>query len=618
MLRTVLVAIAMIGLSAQARAEGDALHRALFGYQHDTAAQSLSATAEVAAPLDAEPDPLCGTTVEGELVLDRDVSCTHVAFWIGSDSTLDLNGFTVEGALLGLGANVTIRNGTVARGHIECDGCLIEDVRVVDGTSFVVDVGLNATIRHCDFSGNEVAVDLYYGPPNSYVVIEDSTFENNDIAINNAKHNYTTASGNVFRKNRVGIRLYAELGDAVSFNTVEGNEFVENDVGVAFVFYRCYSDGQPTGPGYEYCHDGNVVDGNAFTANHASGVLFGGLPCSSYGLCTEVDASIEDNLFSGNGFASTQPFPSVDDGITVIGPPDVVDGVTIAGNFAVSNQDLGIEAPGAVDGGGNLASGNGNPLQCVGVACGSAWPQIDVAPSQYDFGQVDFGTRSTQIVTISNTGGSDLTVTSVELLPGADPAFEVDDAPALPAAVPPGGSVDVALAFEPTVEGLAGTTLRIASDDHEEPTVDVPLSGVGVPFDEQAMALLDDLDAAVASGDVRGTHRGTLGALRNLIESSGDLLERGWTNAACAQLEAARLRADGEFPPPDFVRGSGVPALAAEIADLRANLGCDLPPPPQGGPPGCGRGFEMAALVPPLAWLRRRRRPGRRATHRRA
>ncbi len=33
------------------------------------------------------------------------------------------------------------------------------------------------------------------------------------------------------------------------------------------------------------------------------------------------------------------------------------------------NADLGIEAPDAIDGGGNRASGNGNPLQCVGVAC---------------------------------------------------------------------------------------------------------------------------------------------------------------------------------------------------------------------------------------------------------
>jgi hypothetical protein len=34
------------------------------------------------------------------------------------------------------------------------------------------------------------------------------------------------------------------------------------------------------------------------------------------------------------------------------------------------NADLGIEAvPGVTDGGGNRATGNGNPLQCVSITC---------------------------------------------------------------------------------------------------------------------------------------------------------------------------------------------------------------------------------------------------------
>jgi hypothetical protein len=36
----------------------------------------------------------------------------------------------------------------------------------------------------------------------------------------------------------------------------------------------------------------------------------------------------------------------------------------------VDNGDLGIEAVlGVIDGGGNRAHANGNPLQCVGVIC---------------------------------------------------------------------------------------------------------------------------------------------------------------------------------------------------------------------------------------------------------
>jgi hypothetical protein len=44
--------------------------------------------------------------------------------------------------------------------------------------------------------------------------------------------------------------------------------------------------------------------------------------------------------------------------------------MTLTGNRARRNHDLGIEAVfGVIDGGGNLASGNGDPLQCLSVTC---------------------------------------------------------------------------------------------------------------------------------------------------------------------------------------------------------------------------------------------------------
>ena len=53
------------------------------------------------------------------------------------------------------------------------------------------------------------------------------------------------------------------------------------------------------------------------------------------------------------------------DGINVDAP-----GTWIGSNTANTNGDLGIEAvAGVVDLGGNKASENGNPLQCVNVVC---------------------------------------------------------------------------------------------------------------------------------------------------------------------------------------------------------------------------------------------------------
>jgi hypothetical protein len=81
-----------------------------------------------------------------------------------------------------------------------------------------------------------------------------------------------------------------------------------------------------------------------------------------------VAADATNTLIAGN--LATQPEPGCspevcDDGIHVEAP-----GTVIRANTATDNGDLGIYGvDGVIDGGGNRASGNGNPLQCVGVVC---------------------------------------------------------------------------------------------------------------------------------------------------------------------------------------------------------------------------------------------------------
>jgi hypothetical protein len=442
------------------------------------------------------------------------------------------------------------------------------------------------------------------------VVIENSTFEDNDLAINIAKHNLASISSNTFRGNRVGVRLYDELQGQVSFNTIADNHFADNEFGVYFSVEDCGA--QP--PSYpQYCQNGNRVVGNDFVGNRLSGVFFDGTQCSSTG-CENVDASVEDNVFSGNGFGplpDPPPYGPTDDGITVLGPTNVVDGVAVTRNLAVSNSDLGIEAPGAIDGGDNRASRNGNPLQCVGVVCMPAVPAIEVAPRQYDFGLVDLGTSSAQLVTISNTGDAPLVVDGVALLTGSGVGFKLTDAPPVPFEIEPNATVDIGLLFAGFAGGAASATLRVTSNDPEEPVIEVPLTGYGVSYDAQAMALLSFFDGLVTSGELVGQGPGNsasrrLNALRNMIEASGDLLERGRTRMACLQLEVARRRTDGLFPPPDFASGAAAPELEAEIAQLRSNLRCRV----RKGTAKCGLGAELALLLPAmsLAASRSRRR----------
>jgi large repetitive protein len=94
---------------------------------------------------------------------------------------------------------------------------------------------------------------------------------------------------------------------------------------------------------------GNVLSRNAANSNDADGIRV---------IAVAQDTLLERNTANGNGA----------DGIHVQSS-----GTTITRNTANDNADLGIEAvPGVIDGGGNRASGNGNPLQCLNVVCKTA------------------------------------------------------------------------------------------------------------------------------------------------------------------------------------------------------------------------------------------------------
>jgi hypothetical protein len=70
---------------------------------------------------------------------------------------------------------------------------------------------------------------------------------------------------------------------------------------------------------------------------------------------TAADTLLERNFAGGAG----------DDGIDVESTT-----TTLTRDTGNGNHDLGIEAvPGVTDGGGNRASGNGNPSQCTNVFC---------------------------------------------------------------------------------------------------------------------------------------------------------------------------------------------------------------------------------------------------------
>jgi hypothetical protein len=89
------------------------------------------------------------------------------------------------------------------------------------------------------------------------------------------------------------------------------------------------------------------------------------------------------------------------------------------------------------------------------------------------------GTSETQQVQIINNGSTDpITVSSYQFLAGSHATLSVSGPP-VPFAIPVGQVVEIDVTFAPVAAVIAMGTVRIASDDPDEPTIDVPVQGFG-------------------------------------------------------------------------------------------------------------------------------------------
>ncbi len=103
-------------------------------------------------------------------------------------------------------------------------------------------------------------------------------------------------------------------------------------------------------------------------------------------------------------------------------------------------------------------------------------PELSVSTSPIDFGLVDLGTEKTLTLTMANTGTSVLVINSMT----TDSAlFAVEWTGSLVMA--PGGSFDMPLHYTPDGPGLDEAVLQINSNDPDNPTVAITLSGSGKP-----------------------------------------------------------------------------------------------------------------------------------------
>jgi CSLREA domain-containing protein len=167
----------------------------------------------------------------------------------------------------------------------------------------------------------------------------------------------------------------------------------------------------------------NEIVGNTASNTAADGIGVEGEAVDALG---NTDQSL-GNLIEGNTADS-----NLGSGISVAGV-----GHTITTNTANSNAGWGIDAAeGNFDGGGNTASGNGEPPQCTGVVCGagtpSGAPTLDVTPPDTSFLTTPSDPHGMlETVSFTFTGTDDVAPATAlhfecRLDPGPDPPPELE------------------------------------------------------------------------------------------------------------------------------------------------------------------------------------------------
>ena len=140
-------------------------------------------------------------------------------------------------------------------------------------------------------------------------------------------------------------------------------------------------------------------------------------------------------------------------------------------------------------------------------------PVIEVSPAALSFVDAEVGAPEEDLFTITNAGGADLNVSSLELIGSEAFSFTQLGNPILT----PGQSSDVYVTYAPTLEGAEDEgSIIITSNDPDSPMVEVPLNGVAAQ--DLPVLQIDPLVMDLGNQGVGSVTTGTF-----LLESVGEL-----------------------------------------------------------------------------------------------
>ena len=175
--------------------------------------------------------------------------------------------------------------------------------------------------------------------------------------------------------------------------------------------------------------------------------------------------------------------------------------VTLAAGQSFSlNVSFAPAKAGSATGSLSLVSNATNSPTTISLSGNGVQPQISVIPASVSFGNVTVGVTNTQMLTISNPGTANLSVTQASLI-GTSFGFS---GLTLPLSVPPGGSSAFTVSFTPASASNLSGNLTLVNNTPNSPLV-VALAGTGV----SPVAKLTATPASLSFGSITAGASGT-------------------------------------------------------------------------------------------------------------
>lgn len=270
-----------------------------------------------------------------------------------------------------------------------------------------------------------------------------------------------SASGSGFSLNGVSAPITLAAGQSVSFNA----RFSPTSTGAHTGAFSIVSDA--TNATLTIMASGTGIADGSVTANPSS-VSFGKV---QVGVTQSTTATVTNSGGSNVTLSA----------VNVAGADFSTSGLTLpltlsAGQSTSFSVKYKPTAAGSDNGTLTITSDGSNPSLAIPLAgTGVTDGALTSTPSSISFGTVVVGTSQTVADTLTNTGGSSVTISSAAVT-GA--GFSVSGL-SLPVMLNPGQSANINVKFSPTAVGSPSGSLTITSDG-SNPTLTIPLGGNAV------------------------------------------------------------------------------------------------------------------------------------------